>query len=75
MLALNNEFPLRSCVSEELDQSYAAEKASKPDESCPFCSQESAWKLKTMEGTDVSWRIGFFICKSCNETWYGLING
>lgn len=76
MSNLRDERTSRRRVSGTIDTLRAARKANTPEQTtCPFCDRENVRveTMSTMTGSDEGLKIGFFTCRSCNESWSGLI--
>ena len=74
-MSLKDELPLWRDVSDKLDRLYETRKPEKQGQACPFCGSVSVAIeiMDTTYGRDKGMSIGFFTCKSCNETWSGLL--
>ena len=74
-MSLKDELPLWREVSDKLDRLYSERKPEKPGLTCPFCGRTSVLieMTETMNGPGKGLKIGFFTCRSCDESWSGLV--
>ena len=75
MSRLRDELALWRTVSGTLDKLHTAKKENRPVQICPFCENADV-RVETMEtisGSDKGLSIGFFTCRSCNESWSDLM--
>jgi len=74
-LSLKDELPLWRDVSDKLDRLYSEQKTEKRGRTCPFCGRMSVGveMMETVNGPGKGLKIGFFTCRSCNESWSGLV--
>jgi len=75
MSNLKDELASWRKVSGMMDRLHALRKGKKPVQSCPFCDRADVRMetMSTVTGSDEGLKIGFFTCRSCNESWSGLI--
>jgi hypothetical protein len=75
MSRLRDELALWRNVARMLDKLHTAKKEDRPIGTCPFCEKTDV-RVETMEtirGSDKGLSIGFFTCRSCNESWSDLV--
>lgn len=75
ILSFKDELPSWRDVSDKLDRLYESRKPEKQDQVCPFCGRTNVRTeiMETVNGLERGTQIGFFTCKSCNESWSGLL--
>ena len=76
MSSLREELVLWRRVSGALDNLRASRKPEAPLHICPFCESANVHleTMSTLTESGEGLRIGFFTCRSCNESWSGLIH-